>query len=236
MRQGNEYSSYEKPLLHSAAVLDNEPLARGVRLLRTEKPFVFRAGQCAALSTSATGPVRYYSMAGGDGEDHLAFLYDVVEEGELTPLLRDLTPGRPVYLSDPFGTFVDDEEESVWIATGTGVAPFRSFARSFRREVLGKRKALVYGGRTIDRIYFRSELTTLLAERLVCCCPECGESEEGIFRGRLGAWFSGAARENRLVQGCRYFLCGNSEMVVTVRDILISAGVPFERILSEIYF
>lgn len=127
MRQGNEYSPYEKPLLHSAAVLDNEPVARGVRLLRTEKPFVFRAGQCAALSTSATGPVRYYSMAGGDGDG-------------------------------------------------------------------------------------------------------------GIFRGRLGAWFSGAVRENRLVQGCRYFLCGNSEMVVTVRDILISAGVPFERILSEIYF
>jgi ferredoxin--NADP+ reductase len=33
-----------------------------------------------------------------------------------------------------------------------------------------------------------------------------------------------------------YYLCGKALMVVEVRDLLISRGIPFENILSEIYF
>ncbi len=31
-------------------------------------------------------------------------------------------------------------------------------------------------------------------------------------------------------------LCGNAEMVVEVRDLLISRGIPFGQIRAEIYF
>ena len=34
----------------------------------------------------------------------------------------------------------------------------------------------------------------------------------------------------------KYYLCGSAEMVVDTRDILIEKGIPFENIVSEIYF
>ena len=34
----------------------------------------------------------------------------------------------------------------------------------------------------------------------------------------------------------KYYLCGSAEMVVEIRDILIEKGIPFDRIISEIYF
>ncbi len=36
--------------------------------------------------------------------------------------------------------------------------------------------------------------------------------------------------------GLKYYLCGSAEMVVDTRDILIRKGVPFDQIISEIYF
>jgi len=34
----------------------------------------------------------------------------------------------------------------------------------------------------------------------------------------------------------KYYLCGRAEMVVEARDILIAKGIPFNKIISEIYF
>lgn len=34
----------------------------------------------------------------------------------------------------------------------------------------------------------------------------------------------------------KYYLCGSADMVVEARDILISKGIPFGNIISEIYF
>lgn len=33
-----------------------------------------------------------------------------------------------------------------------------------------------------------------------------------------------------------YYLCGSAEMVVDVRNLLIGKGVPFNNIITEIYF
>ncbi len=34
----------------------------------------------------------------------------------------------------------------------------------------------------------------------------------------------------------KYYLCGNPLMVNEVRDLLIERGIPFDNILSEIFF
>ena len=42
--------------------------------------------------------------------------------------------------------------------------------------------------------------------------------------------------ENELPKQIKYYLCGNPEMVVEVRDIILGKGVDFENIIAEIYF
>jgi ferredoxin--NADP+ reductase len=208
--------------------------------------FTFRAGQCVALSLSSGGPVRYYSIASGETERTLSVLFDIVAGGELTPGLAALGPGDRLFVSPPFGLFLDDEEESVWIAAGTGIAPFLAMARSLPADRLADRKRLVYGARSLDRFYFADELRRLLSGRVVLCCsrcePEFGEAAPGrsghpgtLYPGRLTGYLSAAGGDD-LPAGARYFLCGSAGMVVEVRDILISKGIPFERISAEIYF
>jgi len=43
-------------------------------------------------------------------------------------------------------------------------------------------------------------------------------------------------KEHDLATDNRYYLCGSAEMVVQVRDILISKDIPFQNIVSETYF
>ncbi len=64
----------------------------------------------------------------------------------------------------------------------------------------------------------------------VPCCTR--EKEEGVYPGRTTAWLS----EKRLPAAERFLLCGNAEMVVEARDILIGRGVPFADVVAEIYF
>jgi ferredoxin--NADP+ reductase len=238
------------------AVLDQKKIAHEVYSLTVERPFTFSAGQCVAIAVQPDGPARYYSIASGENEDTLSILYDLIPDGELTPQLAALASGDSVLLSDPFGSFIDDDEDSIWIATGTGIAPFLSRARSSRCE----RKSLIYGGRLPERFYFAEELSHRLEGRTRFCCSQCGDnqisppfstpwteipprasgqtSDEPLrfYPGRLTSWLRKASQTTDLPRQYRYFLCGSAGMIVDVRDILISASVPFDNIFSEIYF
>ncbi len=44
------------------------------------------------------------------------------------------------------------------------------------------------------------------------------------------------SQQPALDPGLKYYICDSTEMVVDTRDILISKGIPFDQIVSEIYF
>lgn len=225
---------------HRVRIESQKEIADGVFYMRTARPFDFLPGQCVALSIDPEGPVRYYSIASGSSEKHIGILYDLVPKGRLTPRLSSLRTGDEISMSDPFGDFVDDDGATVWIATGTGIAPFLSFARSLPASTVSGVKRLVHGGRALDRFYFREELRERLGGHFFCCCSRCSDADahsgSDIYDGRLTEWLRASLEGGALSPGPRYFLCGAAGMVVEVRDILIAAEVPFTDILSEIYF
>lgn len=191
----------------------------------------FSAGQCVALELA--GITRYYSIASGEGDGRVGVLYDVVPGGQLTPLLASLTPGDVVGVSPPFGSFVDKSDGSVWIATGTGIAPFRSMIRSGVTATL-----LLHGSRNSSGMYFQGELCAALGPRYVPCVSRPGRNETGALE-RAGAYLgrlTARLREQGTDRSARHYLCGSAAMVVDVRDLLVEFGVPFDNIESEIYF
>ena len=60
-----------------------------------------------------------------------------------------------------------------------------------------------------------------------------GQYAENVYFGRLTNWLK---EQKELPLDIKYYLCGNPEMVVEVRDILVSKGISFNNIISEIYF
>jgi len=225
-----------RPHARAAASLTTHTVSRlaeiapGVFSLSVPRTASFLPGQCVALTISPETPARYYSIASGAGESELSVLFDHVPGGALTPKLCRLRPGDTVLVSAPFGEFTDRAgEPAVWIATGTGIAPFLSMARSFSTHG----KTLIHGARSADRFYFAAELSRLLGPRYIRCASRGRDHGAEIYAGRLTAYLREAAE---CAPEERYYLCGSAGMVVDVRDILIDRGVAYRNIVSEIYF
>ncbi len=187
----------------------------------------FIAGQVVALSSNLKIPARLYSIASGEDENEIRILFDMIPEGVLTNQLSKLKKGNSIYVSDPFGRFICDNLPAYWIASGTGIAPFASMFFSG----LGKNKILIHGGRRLDSFYYENNFAPALGKNYIRCCSQ--EKGNGVFEGRLTEYLRD---NNNFPTDYKYYLCGSAEMVVETRDILISKGVPFDKIIAEIYF
>jgi len=92
----------------------------------------FAPGQHVGLSLPGGPPPRLYSVASVPGSPVLRILYTLVPEGELTPRLWELEPGDTVDVTPPAGAFFPQPARSLWIAAGTGIAPFMSMVSLLR--------------------------------------------------------------------------------------------------------
>jgi ferredoxin/flavodoxin---NADP+ reductase len=230
----NKIVSEHPSLLPSSAkfiktrVLENIEIASGVFLLSLERHFDFIPGQVVGIHLRPVQDARLYSIASGNNEKVLKILFNIQPGGELTPSLAKCGKDDFLYVSTPFGWFTCSPEESAWwIASGTGIAPFASMYYSG----ISDNKRLIHGGRTIDSFYFQKDFLRGMSESYIRCCS--GEMEEGLYHGRLTRYLE---EQDNLPVTQTYYLCGRVEMVVAVRDILIKKGIPYQNILSEIYF
>lgn len=214
-------------VLSKMNVTNQVEIAPDVFLLSFERNFDFIAGQVVALSINETIPPRIYSIASGEHERQVDILYDVKEGGVLTPELQKLRIGDTIKVSNPYGNFTGEEGKAYWIATGTGIAPFISMLKSG----YATNKTLIHGARKEPFFYFAELLENGLGDRYIRCCSQCHNKE--LYAGRLTRYLS---QLNVLPVNQNYYLCGVAEMVVDVRDLLIAKGIPYNQIISEIYF
>lgn len=202
-------------------------IADQVYVLEYKRFFEFEAGQIISIALSAAESPRMYSIASGEKEENIQVLFNVVSEGRLTPALSELKAGDFLWTSAGFGKFTDNTGKAWWIAQGTGVAPFASMFRSGHREG----KVLVHGGRFRDSFYYADEFAPVLMENYIRCCSR--DMIPDAFHGRVTDYL---ASMESFPADAFYYLCGSSEMVVESRDLLIGKGVPFNKIIGEIYF
>jgi ferredoxin--NADP+ reductase/benzoate/toluate 1,2-dioxygenase reductase subunit len=189
--------------------------------------FEFRAGQHATLSLPGQGE-RDYSVYSGVDDPQLEFLVREVEGGQVSPPLGRLSAGAEVEIVGPGGVMVLDprwvgRSPCLFLATGTGVAPFHAMTRSHP----GLDWRLVHGVRHDDERY---EAAHYPADRLVSCVTQ--GTDPSTFRGRVTNWL----RTATLRPGTRCFLCGNARMIEEATDLLLERGVPPSHVMSEVYF
>ncbi|HNW49851.1 MAG TPA: FAD-binding oxidoreductase [Prolixibacteraceae bacterium] len=218
--RGEEY-------LFSNTVLNLEEVTNGKFMLSFKKQFGMKAGQVIALTCDRNIEPRIYSLCSGEYDSQMQIIFDLKPEGNLTPKLVNLKPGDRIFVSKPYGHFLQPEiAPKWWIATGTGIAPFRSMLRSGYPV-----EKLIHGARQGEHFYFEDEFKKELSDLYVRC--NSGNDGSGDFSGRVSQYLEGS---NTLSTDIKYYLCGRSSMVVEVRDLLIAKGVPYENIISEIFF
>jgi ferredoxin--NADP+ reductase len=207
-------------------IIGNTEIARNAFILEFDRFFDFQPGQVISLAINGHAP-RMYSIASGNTDKTVKILYDIKPDGEVTPLLKNLNRGDTIKVSEPVGKFFSDKEAGFWIANGTGIAPFYSMFRSG----LGERKTVIHGGRIRDIFYFQDEFEAYFKDRYVRCASR--DEGPGLYSGRLTKYLR---EQKHLPPDQKYYLCGSPEMVVEVRDILISKHIPYNNIVAEIYF
>ena len=213
--------------LKEVVITGNEEISSGVNLISWNRTHNFNPGQVVKIASDLTMPPRIYSICSGNDEPEIRVLFNVKEVGLLTPWLAGVIPGMKIWATKPYGSFSDGKKPAWWIATGTGIAPFFSMFRSG----ISENKTLIHGVRQLSQFYFEDELEWAMGERYIRCCSH--EQSCNVFPGRIISYLE---EIKELPTDINYYLCGKAIMVVEVRDLLISRGVPYENILAEIYF
>ena len=211
-------------------------------LTLTKENLEFVPGQHVHLGVTGSSDLREYSIYSGKDDTTIEVLIREIGDGLVSRQLRRLGRHDAVRLEGPFGYFtIPDEARSdrfLFVATGTGIAPFRSIATSYT----GIEYRLIHGiGTAEDRFdyhYFDpSRITTCLSKQL----PEDAvrpygnddhANEQQWFAGRVTNYLS----EHPIDPATKCYLCGNCDMIYEVFDILKRFGVPSSNLYSEVYF
>lgn len=227
----------------TATLLESREIAPEVRHLVLEtqggKPLHFAPGQFLMLFAPLGGVIvkRPYSIASPPDGNRFALCLNRVREGVFSPYLFDLHPGDTVMLKGPYGAFRWHEppSDSILVATGTGIAPFRSMLKARLPEDRECRHTLVFGVRHEYGILYREEFEEMAARypnfRFL---PTLTRPEPGWTgrTGRVQRHVLEAVGERRDLQ---VYICGLWEMVREVREMLLGVGLERSRIHYERY-
>jgi ferredoxin--NADP+ reductase len=211
-------------------VLVNRQLSEESFVLRTTRnQVIVRAGQCFSVGTEGLAINREYSIYSGADEPYLEFLIRRIEHGAVSTGLSRLAEGDPVQVSGPFGEFclksedlVDSHRAFVFIASGTGIAPFNSFARTYPDLDY----QILHGVRHLNEQY---EHETFPEGRYFPCV-----SREDSWTGPR--YVTELLKRHALKEHCSYYLCGNRNMIVDATKVLRTRGIPGGHIYMETFF
>ena len=159
----------------AARLVETRPLTEDVRHFVVEvsgaRKFEFAPGQhvCLTVKIGLGSEERHYSIASPPRGDNRFELCVATGDDPGGLALAGLEPGAELCCRGPDGSFAlrEPPRDSLFIGTGTGVAPLRSMVLSIledpRRRDL--HTALLLGARTPDRLFYHEELERLAAER-----------------------------------------------------------------------
>ena len=189
--------------------------------------FNFKAGQHISVSIRGDYQSREYSIYSGHNDEALEILVKEVEGGYFSPKLKNLKLGDYLEIHGPFGKFgIDqkklDSHKHVFIASGTGIAPFHSIIRSYQ----GLDYQLIHGVRYPSEAYEKEHYPD---GRYVLCTTKTPENN---FHGRVTDYL----RAHSFDANTAFYLCGNSDMIFDAMEILKEKGFQREDINVEVYF
>jgi len=220
--------------------------------------FDFEPGQfISAVAHDPTGKqqTRAYSIASAPRANQFDICVNRVEGGFFSNLLCDLEVGQSLEVHGPHGLFLlrAPLTDGIFIATGTGIAPMRSFVEHLFPEngedrSQGRKFWLVYGTRHESELYYEDYFERIAASRpnffyyKTLSRPQNGwPGRHGYVQELVGqiAGEHASVQDPRPIDGSVYnihaYICGLNEMVSANRDCLKGIGWERKQIIFERY-
>jgi benzoate/toluate 1,2-dioxygenase reductase subunit len=195
---------------------------------------LFLPGQYVTIDVPGSGLTRAYSFMTAPGERRIGFLIKKIPGGVMGTWLTRAKPGDRLSLNGPLGSFYlrSGDAPLLFLAGGTGLAPFLSMLEVLAGEGSRRRVRLVYGvTRGEDLVLvealdaFKSRLSGFEFTTVV--------ADAASSHPRKG-WVTQHLPEDLATDSrTEVYLCGPPPMVEAVRDHFEATGITPARFTFE---
>lgn len=197
----------------------------GFALAGGKKPLQYRSYSIASSTTEST---------------HIELVIKKTTDGFVSRYLTEnMDIGDEAALMGPYGTFIlpehHDYESVVFIAAGSGIAPYLCMMRSICARVLPINLHLIFSNKTEEDIIARKDIEKACASNPLLSHDFTLTRAHGAWQGRTGRINKEMLAPHINKKRTAFYLCGAPAMVNDVNAILESAGVSPEDIKQEIY-
>jgi benzoate/toluate 1,2-dioxygenase reductase component len=194
--------------------------------IRFHRPegFDFLPGQ--KVRFEAQGHSRDYTLINAPQDPELAILVRHIPQGRFSPRLARAECGDRFEIEGPLGYFGFQPSTcpAIWVATGTGIAPFVAFVRAGLRS-----RMVLQGVRTPEERYYREELLSATQDYVGCISGP--NVPHDCFPGRVIEYLS-----RHLAAGTYdFYLCGRMEMIAAAMG-LIDQRFEGSHVFTETFF
>ena len=219
-------------------VEDIQQLTPSVKHFVIKRPSSFRflAGQFVAVIMNVNGEElrRSYSIASKINEKKLALCIKILKDGRATPLIDQWKIGEKITLIGPLGHFVLHanavQRNNVFVATGTGITPFRPMIRQLLENECNGRVLLIVGYKNEEEALYDDEFTALTKQYKNFSYYKVlskSEKQEQLHVQDI--------IQRAFLVDADYYICGLKDMVLSVRDLLFAKGIEREHVFFERY-
>jgi len=225
--------------------------------------FLYKPGQYLTLKFNINGEEqrRAYSMSSSPVEEDVTVTVKQLAGGLVSSHINSqLKEGDQVEVMKPEGRFValldpNNRKTYFLFAAGSGITPIISIAKSILEQEPQSSVALLYGNRNEDSIIFKDELVNLekkYAGQFTCSHTLSQPHKEkksgisGMFKKAKINWVGKTGRidksqvssflgesEGIYSKNAEHFICGPGQMIETVEQALLGAGVEKNNIHVE---
>lgn len=220
-----------------AKITQETPFARTFLLdLRGEMQFL--PGQFVMVELKKMpGVKRAYSLSSSPTQTKTVSI-TLKKEGQFTTEMFSTAEGEEITIRGPMGHFVlheQSKEEIVFIAGGTGVAPFRSMISFVLEKGMPNKMTLYYSCKNPEEFIFYREFVALQAKypqfTPIFTATRCQDPSWNGFCERINP--NMLTRTLQEPKACMYYICGPTEMVASMQAMLDGMGIEKKKTKVE---
>jgi ferredoxin-NADP reductase len=173
---------------------------------------------------------RHYTIISAPDEPKITLLVRHVPDGVFSSKLATAEIGTQFQIAGPEGyfTFSPSGRQPVFVATGTGIAPFVCMSRSGIKGFI-----LLHGVSHIQDLYYKSVFHRNTCKYTPCIslASPADQLPANSFQGKVTAYLK------KELPPCEYdfYLCGRREMVTDV-TLLVDDTFPGSFVYHEVFF
>jgi NAD(P)H-flavin reductase len=213
------------PAFKTAKVVEHKVLAGSFNyfVLETKDPFVAKPGQFISVKVAVTR-INSYSIAGVIGENKIELLIDTAPNGPGSIFFNGLKAGAEVSFLGPFGNFElkeDGTEKQIFMATGSGIAPFRFMVKELLEKQNSQKEITLYFGlRHQSDIFWWEEFDKLALTYPNFTFRLCLSQPDDDWTGDRGHITELVAKDFPNCDNISAYMCGGKAMINEAQEIL----------------